>query len=144
MKLQKSLQNYIMTIPEFFTDSGYVLTQAGVRLEKIEEAIKVVLAGYRDLAKNKVPAKELDKAKEHLKGTMILTLEDSQQVATRYALQAILEKIRTPKESIKLIDKITAEDVRSAAQELFKQNNLNLAIIGPYKDKKRFEKLLEA
>ena len=141
---KRGLAYYVMTIPEFFTDSGYVLTQAGVRLEKIEEAIKVVLAGYRDLAKNKVPAKELDKAKEHLKGMMILTLEDSQQVATRYALQAILEKIRTPQESMKLIDKITAEDVRSAAQELFKQNNLNLAIIGPYKDKKRFKKLLEA
>ncbi len=140
---KRGLAYYVMTLPEFFTDSGYLLTQSGVRLEKVEEAIEVVLTGYRDLTKNKVRLKELNKAKEHLKGTMILTLEDSQQVALRYALQALLEKIRTPQEAIRLVDKVTAQDVQEAAQELFKQKNLNLAIIGPYKDKKRFKKLLE-
>jgi predicted Zn-dependent peptidase len=142
---KRGLAYYVLTMPEFYTDSGFLMTQSGVRLKQIEEAIKVVLAEFQDLAKKKVTAKELNKAKEYLKGGMILTLEDSMQVATRYAFQALLEKkMRTPQEAIKLIDKVTAEDVRQTCQELFQPKNLNLAIIGPYKEEKRFKKLLEA
>jgi len=141
---KRGLAYYVSTLPEFYTDSGFLMTQSGVRLKKIEEAIKVVLAEFQDLTKKKVSQKELNKAKEYLKGGMILALEDSMQVATRYAYQALLEeKMRTPQEAIKLIDKVTTEDVLQAAQELFQQKNLNLAIIGPYKDKKRFQKLLK-
>jgi len=142
---KRGLAYYVLTMPEFYTDSGFLMTQSGVRLKQIEEAIKVVLAEFQDLAKKKVTAKELNKAKEYLKGGMILTLEDSMQVATRYAFQALLEKkMRTPQEAIKLIDKVTAEDVRQTCQELFQKKNFNLAIIGPYKEEERFKKLLEA
>lgn len=140
---KRGLAYYLFSQPEFHTDSGYVLTQTGVRLNKVEEAIKIVLSQYSRLAKVKVPSKELAKAKEYLKGGMILALEDSQQVATRYAYQALLEeKLRTPQETLGLIDKVEAEDVQRTAAEIFKPEKLNLAIIGPYKDENRFRKLL--
>ena len=70
-------------------------------------------------------------------------LEDSWRVASRYAGQTLLEKkIRTPQETIKLIDQVTARDVQRVAKDVFQPQNFNLALIGPYKDKSRFTKLL--
>jgi len=141
---KRGLAYYVFAQPEFHTDSGYVFAQSGVRLEKVEEAIKVVLGQYNDLAKIKVTKKELTKAKEYLKGGMILGLEDSRRVAARASYQVLLEeKIRTPEETMELIDKVTAKDVQEVAQEAFRSRNLNLAIIGPYKDQARFKKLLK-
>ena len=66
-------------------------------------------------------------------------------MAERYVVQALLEeKIRTPEEVMKLIDKVTAEDVRRVSKEIFQPKNLNLAIIGPYQEESRFQKLLKS
>ena len=74
---------------------------------------------------------------------MILALEDSFNVASRYTAQLLLEKkIRTPEETMRLIDKVTIADVQRVAKDVFKPEKLNLALIGPYKDETRFKKLL--
>lgn len=140
---RRGLAYYVACQPEFYVDSGFLLGRAGVKLEKIDEAIKVTLDQFFDLGKKPVSQKELSKAKEFLKGGLILALEDSRQVAERYVVQALLEeKIRTPEEAMKLIDKVTAEDIRRVAREVFQVKNLNLAVIGPYREESRFRRLL--
>jgi len=65
-------------------------------------------------------------------------------VAGFFAQGEILEKkIETPEEIIAKIDKITIEDVEAVAQKYFKENQLNLAIIGNFDNRQRFEKLLK-
>ena len=72
-----------------------------------------------------------------------MDLEDSRNVAGLFATGELLEgKIKTPEEIMKNVDKVTAEEVRETAQNIFKEQTLNLAVIGPYKDEERFEKLL--
>lgn len=140
---KRGLAYYIQASPDFFTDSGFLVVQAGVRLKKIEEAIKVTLAEFSQLAEKKVDGAELKKAKEFLKGRMILSLEDSKAVAGRYAMQLLLEKkLRTPQETMKLIDQVDSEMIQRVARDIFRPEKLNLAIIGPYKDEQRFKKLL--
>jgi predicted Zn-dependent peptidase len=140
---RRGLAYYVDALPDFYTDSGYILARAGVKLDKIDEAIKITLDEFEKLKTKKVGAKELKKAKEFLKGRMILMLEDSYAVASRYAAQVLLEKkIRTPEEAMRLIDKVTTNDIQRVAKAVFKPQNLNLAIIGPYKEKSRFKKLL--
>jgi len=140
---RRGLAYYVSCGPEFYSDSGYLLARAGVRLEKIEEAIKVTLQEFQDLREKKVSLEELKKAKEFLKGRMVLALEDSWRVASRYAYQTLLEeKIRTPKETMKLIDKVTQDDIQRVAKHVLSPEKLNLAIIGPFKDKTRFSRLL--
>jgi predicted Zn-dependent peptidase len=86
----------------------------------------------------------LEKAKEFLKGHFVLELEDSRAVAALFAQSEILEdEIETPEELIKKIDKVTMEEVEAAAKTYFKENQLNLAIIGNFPDRQRFEKLLK-
>ena len=141
---RRGLAYYVSAHPEFYTDSGYLIAQAGVRLKAIDEAIKVVLNQLDDLRNKKVNQKELKKAKEFLKGRLILALEDSYLIASRYAGQLLLEeKIRTTKETLALIDKVMVEEMQGVAKKLFKPEKLNLAVIGPYKDGQRFERLLK-
>ena len=140
---RRGLAYYLRCFPEFFTDSGFLMAQAGVKLEKIEEAIKVILSLFQGLKEKRVPSRELEKAKEFLKGGMILALENSQRVASRYANQILLEgKIRTPEKAMELIDKVTSEDVQRVAREIFRFEKLNLAIIGPYRSREKFKNIL--
>lgn len=141
---KRGLAYYVKSEPDFFTDSGFLVVRAGVTLERVEEAIRVVLNEFQKLTEKKIVSKELKKAKEFLKGRMILALEDSQNVASRYSGQILLEKkIRTPKKAMELFDKVTPDDIQRVAKDIFQPKNLNLAIIGPYKDKSRFKRLLK-
>jgi len=144
LREKKGLGYYINTFSVNFIDNGYLVTHSGVHANRIEEAIRVILNEYRKITREKVSKRELKKAKEFLKGRLILGLETSDSVANEYLLQSLLEeKIRDPQEILKLIDKVTAEDIQRVAKDIFKTEKLNLAVIGPYKDEEKFKKLLK-
>jgi len=139
---RRGLAYYVGSEAEFYTDSGYIVSRAGVKTEKINEAIKVTLEEMEKLATKKVSQKELAKAKEMLKGHLILSLEDSQNVAQRGATQLILEgKVRMPTQALAEIDKVTAGDAQQVARDLFRREKINLTIVGPYKKKDEFLRL---
>jgi len=78
-----------------------------------------------------------------LKGKTTLLLESSDAMASFYAAQELLEKkILTPEEIFEKIDRVSRQDVLRVAKEIFRPEKLNLALIGPFKNKMRFEKLL--
>jgi predicted Zn-dependent peptidase len=86
----------------------------------------------------------LQKAKDYFKGKMSLLLESSDQQAIFYTMQDILEKkILAPEEIFSKIDKVSREDILKLAKDIFRPEKLNLAIIGPFKDKNKFQKLLK-
>jgi predicted Zn-dependent peptidase len=59
-------------------------------------------------------------------------------------MQDILEKkILTPEEIFSKIDKVSREDILKLAKDIFRPAKLNLAIIGPFRDKNKFQKLLK-
>jgi predicted Zn-dependent peptidase len=140
---KRGLAYYAKTTEDNYLDTGYLVSQAGVDINKIDEVIKIILEQYWLILKEKVGLKELNKAKECEKGRFILSMEDSQNVAEFYALQALLdEKIMDTQEVIEAIDKVTPEDIQRVAKDIFSPEKLNLAIIGPYNDEERFLKLL--
>jgi predicted Zn-dependent peptidase len=141
---RRGLAYHVRTSGGFYLDTGYLVTQASVDVNKIDEAVKVILNEYWRVVKQRVALKELDKAKEFLKGRLVLNLEYSDAVAERYALQAILEKkIKDPQETMEKINKVTSEDIQRVAKDIFAPEKLNLAIIGPYNNEERFLKLLK-
>lgn len=138
------LAYYIHTSAENTTDTGYLVTQAGVDHQNTEKAVNLILKEYKSLKNKKVNEEELQKAKDYLKGNLILSLESSDAQAGFYAGQELLEgQILTPKEKFKKIDKVTREEIQRISREIFQPKKLNLALIGPFKDKKPFEKLLK-
>jgi len=139
LRERRGLAYYVRSGVEEYHDAGYLAAQAGVEPKNINEAIKVILAEFAEIASKSVDDKELSKAKEYLKGRLILELEDSREVSTMFGLQELLErKIRTVEEIIQEIDKVSKENVREAAKKLFVEDSLNLAIIGPFKKEEQF------
>jgi len=134
---------YINTNSEMNPDTGFLFTQAGLDNKNVEKGILTILKEYKKISEKKVPASELKKAKDYLKGKTTLLLESSDAQASFYAAQELLEKtILTPEEIFKKIDQVSREDILQLAKEIFKPEKLNLALIGPFKDKKPLEKLL--
>jgi predicted Zn-dependent peptidase len=141
---RRGLAYYVRSGVEEYLDAGSLTVQAGVEPKNIEEAIKVVLSELAKIASEKIEAEELKKAKEYLKGRLVLELEDSREVGLMFGLQQLLEgKTRTPEYIMGEIDKVSATDVATQASKLFVNQKLNLAIVGPFKDSIKFEKILK-
>jgi predicted Zn-dependent peptidase len=125
------------------TDTGYFSVAAGVSTPRIEEVLRAVIAEFETLKKELVSKEELAKVKEHLVGMMYLGLESSDDLAEYYGVQEVMRRdLRTPKEKEKLIRAVTAEDVRNMARKIFVEKNLNLALIGPFKEGEKFHEVL--
>ena len=118
------------------TDTGYLVTQAGIDHKNLEKSVELILEEYKDLKDNKITEKELQKAKDYLKGSTSLSLDSSDSQASFYGIQELFEKnIMTPEEKFKKIDKVSIEDIKKVAEDIFLPEKLNLAIIGPYEEK---------
>jgi len=129
---KQGLAYYIQTQVENQTDTGYLVTQAGVDHNKIDKAIKLILQEYINLKNKKISQKELSKVKECIKGRMILKLESSDAMASWICTQEVLTKnILTLEKIFAKIDAVTTEDVQRVAQDIFKNQKLNLAVICP-------------
>ena len=140
---RRGLAYYISSSPTLYSDSGYLATGAGVNNAKIEEAIKAILAEYKKLVLRPVSEEELQKAKDYEKGTTLINLEASDELAGWAAGQEILRReILSVEDAFKKIDEVTTKDIQEVAKEIFRPEKLNLALIGPFKDKHRFQRLL--
>lgn len=140
---KRGLAYYVKTASENYLDAGYLATFAGVDPNRIDEAIQVVVNEYKKITeKGALAEKEITKAKEYTKGHFILELEDTKSVAVFFAADEIFErKNETPAQVIKKIDEVRLADVLRVAKK-YLLRPLNLAIIGDFTDKERFQKLL--
>ena len=141
---KEGLAYYVSTSADAYTDHGYLATRAGIDNNRVEKAIEIILKEYKRMTQEKISEAELKKAKDYIKGNTILGLESSNAIASFIGMQEILtNKILTPEEKFAKIDSVTAEDIQKIAKDIFRPEKLNLALIGPFGNKKKFEKLLK-
>ncbi len=157
LRERHGLAYYVRTNSEVYSDTGYLTTGAGVPVDKIDKAIKIILSEYRKLKTKLVDKKELQRAKDLLNGRLAIQMEGSDNVANWYARQTAMEKtvartagkrlankdILTPEKYLKEINSIKASDIRNVAKKIFVNKGLNMAVIGPYKRRDKFSKLLK-
>lgn len=140
---RRGLAYSVHTGTDAYHDAGYLSTQCGVEHENLEKTIAVILEEYKRIATELVPEKELLKAKEHIKGSMAMHLESSDDIVGYLVDQEVLKgEIVLPKDRYEKIDAVTSEDVRRVAEMIFRPDRLNLAVIGPQKSAKKLEKML--
>ena len=141
---RNGLAYYVGTGAQNYTDSGSLYTKAGLNNDKVEKAIQIILKNYKLIKDKKIDQQEIRKAKDYIKGKAILSMESSDEQAYFYADQELLEnKILTLDEIFAKIEAVTANDIQRVAKDIFKPEKLNLALIGPFKDKAKFECLLK-
>jgi predicted Zn-dependent peptidase len=135
---------YVRAYNDPYTDHGFLQISAGVDNKRIEEVVGAVLLECKKLKTQKISSEELNKVKEFLIGNMKLSLESSDDIASFYGLQELLKReIKKSEEKAKEIKKVTVNQIQILANDIFRNNKLNLALIGPFKDKSKFSKILK-
>ncbi len=135
---------YVRAYNDSYTDHGFMQISAGVDNKRIEEVLEAVLLECKKLKEEKVSLEELNKVKEFLIGNMKLSLESTDDIAGFYGLQEVLKReVKKAEEKAEEIRKVKAEDIKLLANTIFKNDKLNLALIGPFKDKTKFSKILK-
>ncbi|MFA6285332.1 MAG: pitrilysin family protein [Parcubacteria group bacterium] len=140
------LAYYVNASDDESSDCGYFSVRAGVDTDKgkIEKTVKTIISEIRKAKTRGVSEKELKKAKDNLRGKMALSLESSDEVAAFLAGQELSRReIKRPEEILAKIDKVGKNDILRVAREVFVNNGLNLALIGPVEDGKFLEKILK-
>jgi predicted Zn-dependent peptidase len=140
---RRGLAYYVFGMNHSYTDAGSLYAQAGVDINRIDEAVSTVAAELRKIAADPVPADELEKARSFTKGRFVLQLESPQGLIMFGLRKEVLEqRAPDPEEVLAGVDAVTADDVQRVAQDLIADDRLRLAVIGPFDDAERFEALL--
>lgn len=128
---------------DYFSDAGAIYLYAGLDTKKVEEVIrsvKKILKGLRDrpLSENRI-----EKAKEFIKGITLFQLDGVERAAKWYTSKGLLDPDNLdPKKFLNEINGVTAADVQAVAQDVLRPENESLVILGPFKDTKKFAKIL--
>jgi predicted Zn-dependent peptidase len=140
---RRGLAYYVFATNHSYTDAGSLYSQAGVDIQRIDEAIGTIGAELRRIAADPVPDDELRKAKNFAKGRFVLQIESPHGLIMFGLRREVLEgKAAEPEEVLAGLEAVTAEDVQRVAQQLIDDDALRLAVIGPFEDAGRFEQLL--
>ncbi|MCX6009568.1 MAG: pitrilysin family protein [Chloroflexi bacterium] len=140
---QQGLAYDIHSYADHFADAGAVIIYAGVDPGRVDSALRAIIDQVSKL-KEQITEAELNKAKEIVKGRLLLSLESSRNVAAWLGAQELLiNRILTADEVISLVEAVTIEDLKRVAQQLLTSEKLNLAIVGPVKEEKPLAKLLK-
>src|SRR3989344_1577669 len=100
---------YVSVAAEFFSDHGYLRASAGVPRDRLNEVVKAITEEFKRLRDTPVSPDELQRVKDNYVGSLMLGLETSDDLARFYGGQEV-------------------------ARDLFQNERLNLAVIGPIKD----------
>ena len=141
---RRGLAYYVHAGNDSYTDAGSLYTSAGVDVGRIDEAISTIIQELRKVAAEPVPADEFEKARGYAKGRFVLRLESPQALIQFGLRREVLERrIEEPDDILRQLDEVTGDDVQRVAQDLLGDSRrLYLAVVGPFDEPERFEKLV--
>lgn len=147
LREEAGLAYYVSTGNQHYSDSGYLVTNAGVPNNELARAVEIIMNEYRAVLHHGITADELKKAQDAIRGRSLLRLESSSAMANFIGDQIMLYGKAEPIEAaLKKINAVTIKDVHEAAKFVFKTKALNFAMIGPKPNKeseKEIKKLLK-
>ena len=128
---------------QFYSDCGAFVVESGIDPARIDEAIPVIL-GELGKMRDGVTEEEWSQARELTKGRMMLRMEESRAVTSFLGIQELLRnKVESVDAVIAKVDAVTMDDIKRVANRIINPEKLVLAIVGPFEDASRFEKLLK-
>jgi predicted Zn-dependent peptidase len=114
-----------------YTDTGCLMVCAGTSLESIPKLVDSVMKEFRELKQDLVPEEELRRAKDHLKGSLMLSLESTSSRMSNLARQEMhFHRFFSLDELVESIEKVTAEEVQKVARTFFDQKLIALTVLG--------------
>ncbi len=113
------------------SDTGCLSIYAGTSIESAHRVVDSIIQEFRELKEKLAPAEELRRAKDHLKGSLMLSLESTTSRMSNLARQEMyFARFFSLDEIAKRIETVTAEDVNRVANEFFTKSSVAVTIVG--------------
>ncbi len=133
----------IASSARLYEDAGTFVISAGVDDKKLVRALEVVLKEMGRMKREPVSDEELRRAKEYYKGQLLFALEDTMSYMLWFGEKIITnEKELNVKKILDKVERVKPDDLMRMANDLFTDENMNLAVIGPIKDDKNIREAL--
>jgi predicted Zn-dependent peptidase len=114
-----------------YRDTGCLSVYAGTSIESVRQVIESILREFQQLKQERITDEELRRAKDHLKGSLMLSLESTSSRMSNLARQEMyFHRFFTLDELVESIEAVTAEDVQRIAQTFFDQKHIGLTVLG--------------
>ena len=139
---KRGLAYSVYAYAQQFAGSGQIGFYAGCNPTKAIEVVEIIREVLSDVADNGMTREEIDRAKGAVRGSLVLSQEDSASRMSRIGKNEIVYgQVMGFDEILKEISRVTPEDVREIANE-FLTKTPTLALVGPFKNESKFEKVL--
>ena len=130
---KRGLAYSVYSYRSLFADTGTFAVYAGTTPQNAETVIDIVLGQFEDVLANGLSAAELERAKGHLKGSLVLSSEDPSSRMNRLGRQQLTTgEILSIDELIARFDRITMDDVQRVAERLFSPRRFRVTVVGPF------------
>jgi len=114
-----------------YRDTGCLSVYAGTSIESVRQVIESILREFLQLKQERITDEELRRAKDHLKGSLMLSLESTSSRMSNLARQEMyFKRFFTLDELVESIEAVTADDVQRIAQTFFDQKHIGLTVLG--------------
>ncbi len=137
---QKGLVYSIYSYPTFYREGGLFTVYVGTQLKATQEVLDITQQEVRNIKSTGITPEELSRAKEQLKGHMVLNMEDtSSRMSWLLKSYYYYHKVNLVEEVMAKIDKVTVDDVQRLANEFFITEDIQLTAIGNFPSVKYFK-----
>ncbi|HET9101331.1 MAG TPA: pitrilysin family protein [Acidobacteriaceae bacterium] len=114
-----------------FRDTGSLCVYAGTSAQNAEQVIRLTVEEFRRIKEQAVPEEELQRAKDQLKGNILLSLESSGALMSNLARQEMyFQRFYAVPEILEKVANVTSEDLMRMAQQLFVPESVAVAMLG--------------
>jgi predicted Zn-dependent peptidase len=121
----------IYSMLNLYRDVGSLVVYAGTAPEKAEKVVELALKEFRKLREQLVSPQELKRAKEYIKGSIMLSLESSSSRMTNLAQQLIYHgRLYKLDEVLREVEHVTAREIRQLANRIFDPFSFTLTVLG--------------
>lgn len=117
-----------------YRDAGLFTVYAGMSPACVEEVIGLILAEFHKVRRDGITRQELDRAREQVKGGLLLGLESTSNRMSRLGKWELTQgHVPSPEEIVARIDSVNADDIVRLAGQILSDDLLTLTAIGPVK-----------
>jgi predicted Zn-dependent peptidase len=115
-----------------YSDTGMLSVYAGTAKETIDQVLDLTIAEFRAMKESPVTEEELRRAKNHLKGSLMLSLESTSSRMSNLARQELyFHRFSSLDEILSSIEAVTREEVQALAQDFFQPQRIATTVLGP-------------
>jgi predicted Zn-dependent peptidase len=141
---KRGLAYSVYAYAQQFAGSGVLGFYAGCNPSKAIEVVEIIRSVLSDVADNGMTHEEIERAKGAVRGSLVLSQEDTGSRMSRIGKNEIVYgQVMDFDDILKAISRVSAEDIREIASE-FLVKTPTLALVGPFKNESKFEKVLNS